>query len=197
MTPWFVLSYPRSRTAWLAVFLSGAGVPSIHEGWKYCRTVHDMRRLLESFNAPVVCNSDCANLFFLDDILREFPNARFIRIQNRVETVLRSLQQSPYSQHGDIDCASMMQDYTLAMAYAETHRLTGKTLTIGQWGAAESAALYKAMTGRSAPAIWVEMMEGLNVEVNAAQVARDVHRAQNGELDHVLTAIRGVTTWHL
>lgn len=196
MTPWFVLSYPRSRTAWLATFLTGAGAPTIHEGWKYCRTAKELRMLLESFDADVTCNSDCANLFMLEEILQEFPEAKFIKIENDIERVLWSLQNSPYGRYSELDLAELLQGYAMAWAQAEGYRLRAERLDMAQWGPEDSAALYRAMTGRDAASWWVSMMHGLNVEIRDERVALDVQRAARGDLDHILSALKRIITWH-
>lgn len=197
MQPWFVLTYPRCRTAWMATFLSGAGVPAVHEGWKYCRTAKELRNLLESFEAPVTCNSDCMNLFFLEEILDEFPNAKFIRIDTVVGRVVDSLQQSPYAEQGGTEyVADMLYRYELAWARAAQYAIHPETLRIDHWGPEESAALYHAMTGRSVSPVWVEMMTGLHVEISAEQVRQDIQRAKQGDFAHITAALRRVETWH-
>lgn len=111
MTPWFVLSYPRSRTAWLATYLTHNGVYAFHEAWKYAKTVAQLRALMESKGPGPVVNVDCANWFFVKELQEAFPEARFVEIQRPWVDVVRSARDA----FGEQDYDALFKRYQRAM----------------------------------------------------------------------------------
>jgi len=179
MTPWFVLSYPRCRTAWLSVFLSGAGVPCFHEAWKQVNTMDDMRSLMRAQCAPVVVNSDCSNIFFLDELRLAFPDAKYLIITHSDEAILSSLKDS----YGDLDYAGMMDMYRKAFSHARD--LPGETIDCRDWDRSASAWLFERMTGRAVNTVWLDQVSGMLVQLMPWQIQDDIHRASAGEFDHI------------
>lgn len=191
MTPWFVLSYPRSRTAWLSLYLTGAGIPTFHEAWKLTNTAAGMRALMESRHAPVVCNSDCSNIFFFDEILHEFPNAQFIKIMNTDEAILASLKTS----YGDHDYRDMMQDYRKLFARVDRSDAPVLLMDCQTWDADQSRLLAHAMTGTPPERLWAEQCEAMLVQLTPQAIARDVQRVRNQELPHIVGKMLEVSSW--
>jgi len=179
MTPWFVLSYPRCRTAWLSVFLSGAGVPCFHEAWKRVKTMAEMRALMRDQCAPVVVNSDCSNVFFLDELRMHFPDAKYLTITNSDEAILSSLKES----YGDLDYTGMMAQYRAAFSHAKD--LPGETVDCREWDRATSAWLFERMTGRAVDTGWLDQVSGMLVQLMPWQIREDIQRAAAGEFDHI------------
>lgn len=92
MKTFFVMSLPRSRTAWFANFLTHENSFCFHEAFLQVRSPNQLRELFASTGKEIVGNSDCGNLFFVDEILDAFPDAKFIVIERPVEDVLASIR---------------------------------------------------------------------------------------------------------
>ena len=184
MTPWFVLSYPRCRTAWLSVFLSGAGVPCFHEAWKRVKTAKEMRALMEAQHAPVVVNSDCGNVFLLNELQEEFPEARYLTIANSDEAIVSSLKES----YGNLDYTEMMQMYRAAFSHARG--LPGIAVDCREWDPTVSAWLFEQIAGRPINQAWLEQVSGMLVQLMPWQIRQDIERAAAGEFKHIASAMR-------
>lgn len=87
----FILALPRSRTAWLANFLTYGPSFCFHEGLVGCQSISDLRRKMASIDSEVVGNSDCGNILLIDHIVKEFPNAKFVVIHRDLQDVEKSL----------------------------------------------------------------------------------------------------------
>lgn len=179
ITPWFVLSYPRSRTAWVSAYLTGCGVPCLHEGWKVAKDATALRRYLESLGTETVGNSDCSNIFFLDEILGEFPNAKFIKIEHDLKRVEQSLMES----YGVHDYAEMFTAYH--RAFEKISIAPDVTVDCRSWGAEESRRLAQSVTGTPPPDWWVSTMHGMLVQLMPEQIALDTARSQVGQFQHI------------
>lgn len=184
MTPWFVLSYPRCRTAWLSVFLTGAGVPCFHEAWKQVSTMDAMRQLMLAQHAPVVVNSDCSNIFFLNELRASFPDARYLIITQSEAAIVASLKDS----YGEADYLGLMERYRMAFSHATD--LSADTIDCRAWDLAASARLVERMTGRPVDARWVAQASGLLVQLMPWQIEADIHRAAHGDFHHITERIR-------
>ena len=93
MKNFFILSLPRSRTAWLANFLTYENSYCFHEGLLSCKNISAMRQLFESTGKPTVGNSDCGNMLFLDELRDDFPEAKFVIIDRPVDEVIDELHE--------------------------------------------------------------------------------------------------------
>jgi Sulfotransferase domain len=92
MKTFFVMSLPRSRTAWLANFLTYEDSYCFHEGLLQVPSPLHFRELFSSTGKSVVGNSDCGNVFFINEILDTFPDAKFVVVDRPPEEVVDSLQ---------------------------------------------------------------------------------------------------------
>jgi hypothetical protein len=90
MTPFFILSLPRSRTAWLAAFLSYSDVNCYHEAIPRAGSLAMLRRWMGE--APIVGNSDCGNILVADKLVAMFPTAKFVVVRRNVSDVCHSLR---------------------------------------------------------------------------------------------------------
>jgi hypothetical protein len=88
----FILSLPRSRTAWLANFLTYENSFCFHEGLLQVNSPDGLKALFESTDKKIVGNSDCGNIFFLEEIKELYPEAVFIHIKRDVHHVIESLK---------------------------------------------------------------------------------------------------------
>ena len=91
MNPFFILCLPRSRSAWLANFLTYGPSFCFHEGLIGCSDTKALRRKMETSGTSIVGNSDCGNIFFIDEIMKEFPDARLVVVRRDVEESVQSV----------------------------------------------------------------------------------------------------------
>ena len=91
MSPFFILCLPRSRSAWLANFLTYGPSFCFHEGLIGCSDTKALRRKMEATGSTVVGNSDCGNIFHIDEIMEEFPDARLVVVRRDVEESVKSV----------------------------------------------------------------------------------------------------------
>lgn len=106
MTPVFILSLPRSRTAWIATFFCHGDTYAFHEGLIQCASVAGLKTLMESTGRSVVVNSDCGNVLFLDEIRKTFPQAKYIVIERDFEEVTQELADIGLPEQGEVLLAS-------------------------------------------------------------------------------------------
>ena len=102
MTPVFILSLPRSRTAWLATFFCHGDTYALHEGLIQCASVPELKTLMESTGRSVVVNSDCGNVLFLEEIRKTFPQAKYIVIERPYEEVAQELADMGVPDKGEV-----------------------------------------------------------------------------------------------
>ena len=184
MRPVFILAYPRSRTAWLSVFLTGAGIPCFHEAWKQVTTAKDLRLLMESRGADVVANSDCANIFFLRELREEFPDALYIYLKHDERAVWESLQSS----YGPHDYQVMFECYRRAFDGVTADL----TIDCATWGTSDTLELWDTIApGRELDLEWLAQSESFLVQLMPWQIEQDKQRAASGDFPHIEQRMRG------
>lgn len=181
MTPWFVLSYPRSRTAWLSVFLNGAGVPCFHEAWGQVKTVKELRALMESKGDGPVVNSDCSNVLFFDELREEFPEAQYLVLKNSRQAVSDSLVKA----YGAHDYQAVLDATEQAMQRAGRSGVLMRYLDVAQWGEPVSAWLYRQITGREVDTDWLTQVSGMRVQLTPETIVEQLARGHRGDLSHI------------
>jgi hypothetical protein len=83
----FVTGLPRSRTAWLAAFLSTGGVLCHHELMGH---VHSVEEFIAEMERPLRGNAD-HGLFLFPEFARRWPKAPVVVIHRDIENVQASL----------------------------------------------------------------------------------------------------------
>ena len=80
MTPFFILGRPRSRTAWLANFLTVTPFSfCLHEGLAdFGGSVRLLKRKLDAASGEAVGNADTGLIHVVDELLEAFPDSRFV-----------------------------------------------------------------------------------------------------------------------
>lgn len=182
MQPVFILSYPRSRTAWLAAYLTGAGIPCFHEAWREAKDVKALRAMMEARGTGVVVNADCSNWFFLDEIEQEFPDAKYVRIDRAWDEVSAEL----------IDVFGPVDMEPLHRAYVMVHRpIVGFSIDCHLWTPDVTTALVRFMAGDwSISPHWHELMHRLMIQVTKDDVTDLLERSARGELDHLAARLK-------
>lgn len=78
MSNFFVLGLPRSRTAWLANFLTYDDLFCYHEGVNGCKTINEYKEKIKG-------KGDSNTGIMLFDFENHFPDAKFIIIDSDIE----------------------------------------------------------------------------------------------------------------
>ena len=87
MRPFFILSLPRSRTAWLANLLTFGDSFCFHEPLLGVEWIADLHRTFSASNAKYVGCADAGASFFVDTIANCFPSAPVVVIRRDVDEV--------------------------------------------------------------------------------------------------------------
>ncbi|MCK5604799.1 hypothetical protein KAR91_23115 [Candidatus Pacearchaeota archaeon] len=90
MKSFFITGLPRTRTAWLANFLTYDDSFCFHEVIKEFK-VEDWKGLFESMGKEYVGNSDSGIPFLVDQIKAAFPQAKWVLIERDGSEAWRSL----------------------------------------------------------------------------------------------------------
>jgi len=76
-----ITGLPRSRTAWLANFLTYGGAFCFHEAIRFCKSIEDFRRVTKLPQYKVIGDSDCGALPFVPEIKALFPDLRLLVVR--------------------------------------------------------------------------------------------------------------------
>jgi hypothetical protein len=87
----FIASLPRSRTAWLANFLTFGDSFCYHEALKYC-AAGELKKFFEATGSKFVGDSDSGLPFFIDDVMNQFPDGKLVVIERDPAPVVKSLE---------------------------------------------------------------------------------------------------------
>lgn len=82
----FITGLPRSGTAWLANYLSYGNVMMLHDAW-VTASPYEIKEKFNKENPYAAGTSDPANALMLDQIDKEFPDAKWVVITRPVEEV--------------------------------------------------------------------------------------------------------------
>ena len=182
MIPVFVLSLPRSRTAWLATYLNHGNVFAFHEAFKLVKTVKQLRVLMESkskHGGPVV-NVDCSNWFFLKELQAEFPDALYIRIDRDAREVEASARES----FGPQDYTVMFEAYQRAIDTSLV--CAALVVDFARWHADESRNIWNLVTGGDVmDSDWHRQMHDLWIQLTPDAVREELRMGDAGELLHL------------
>jgi len=183
MKPVFVLSLPRSRTAWLTVYLNGCdGIKAIHDGWKYAKNAKQLKSLMERYPGIVV-NADSTNILFLDEIRAEFPEAKFVKIIRPIQDVEQSMKAS-YGEHNYSNILALSEILEKADA--------GVTVEFDNWTILDTTRIYKYITdGGDVDPLWHLMAHDFKVAVTDHRIENDLLFGQHGQLEHIVNKLRG------
>ncbi len=96
METFFVCGTPRSRTAWLANFLTTNNVYCFHELLVYCKTPTEIKDEFLKTRKNIVGNSDSGNILFIDELKAEFPKSKIVLIKRNRDEVIQSLKKTGF-----------------------------------------------------------------------------------------------------
>lgn len=86
----FVIGYPRSRTAWLSVLLHGDGVVCLHEG-SGGRGAAGVEDLFAEWAAPIMGLCDSGLLFSVEALMETYPDAYWLIVHRPSGEALSSI----------------------------------------------------------------------------------------------------------
>lgn len=98
----FICALPRSRTSWLANFLTFGDAFCLHEPLVGIRSLTELRGRFEATGRPIVGSSDCGNQYFADALAEEFPGSQFIVVNRPIEDCQKSMDDIGHPDHGTL-----------------------------------------------------------------------------------------------
>lgn len=162
----FMLSLPRSRSAWMAEYFKPYTSASWHCPLQQCSSIGELGMKIDAQPQGRVFIADVAALFFFQDIIERFPGAQFIvvhRPAREVEMSMAKLGVKPplnitkaETQLLDIGHALKTHPYAMAGSYFE---LNSPGLM---------AAISKFVTGIDIPYTYYCRMKSRNIQVSVA-----------------------------
>lgn len=99
----FMMTLPRSRSAWLCQFLRPAGVAALHDPLGQCASIDELgekidteMELLKNWCQPetAVFVADTSAVMFFSEIDKRFPFARYLFVYRNYDDVRRSLKRA-------------------------------------------------------------------------------------------------------
>lgn len=93
-TVFFIVGLPRSRTAWLANFLSVGDTFCHHDLWSKAGSLKEFTELLWQPGASNVGNSDPANALHFDALTQEYPDAEWLIVNRPIGEVHTSCRRA-------------------------------------------------------------------------------------------------------
>jgi len=95
MRNFFILGHPRSRTAWLSTFMTYDNCFCFHEAYVHAEGIDNLANLFQCFPPfDYIGTADSGLAFYADQLLREFPNARYVVIDRPVQECAISLDRA-------------------------------------------------------------------------------------------------------
>lgn len=86
----FVIGYPRSRTAWLSVMLDGNGVRCMHEA-SMGNGVNGIKDAFKVWPEPVAGACEAALMFHVAELMSLYPDARWVMVHRDSRQALASM----------------------------------------------------------------------------------------------------------
>lgn len=155
----FILSLPRCRTAWLANFLTYEDSYCFHEGLLNVGQIRDLRGLFERTGKSIVGNSDCGNILFLDQIVNEFPDTRFVMVERETDSVLSELDEMD----GFSDVETILRGAELLKWAKEVY----KPMVVDYWdmGKETCRSIWDYCIGTEFDETRWEMLDGIDMQI--------------------------------
>ena len=179
----FFLTYPRSRTAWLATYLTGMGVYCYHELWRTVASINDFKDAMDSKGPGPVANVDACNWFFLEELQATFPDAQYIVIMRDFKDVNASGMKS-------YGCNFTPLEHAYRTAQ-QTPPVSMPVVAFDTWDEQTSRQIMRLV----APDLpfnedWHRRMHQLNVQVTKERIAQDMEFGRTGKINHISEHIR-------
>lgn len=161
MSPFVILALPRSRTAWMAHFLSYPGLPACgHDIGIECNTVGDF---LDCFNLGMPGTVETGAMIGWRALVQELPGVKLVTVRRPLPEVQASLARfGVVAVPGELEARDQMLDQVEAVP--GTRRLAYSDLRspfICQW-------LFEHCLERAFDLTWWTQLAQINIQVNMA-----------------------------
>lgn len=168
MRPYFILGTPRSRTAWLAEFLSRPGRQCVHEPSRFfCEAADVFRYALQ----PAAAASDSLLTFRWRLLLEAAPDARIVVVRRPVEDVVESFARKGWAPPGLV--ASVRRLWSEVEGMCEVAQvLSVPFAALGRQDVCST--VYEYCHETPTPAGHWERLSGQNIQADIAEVARQM-----------------------
>jgi len=175
MRKFFILSLPRSRTAWLANFLTYEDSFCFHEGLLQTASPYHLKDLFESVGKGIVGNADCGNIFFLNEIREIYPDAVFIYIKRDIKDVLDSL-------------GCMSDDFhdfqTVHMAESLLRELDVPTFRYDELDEYACREIWELCVGTEFDKTRWEMLDGMDMTIIEDKKMKQINKFERNVIQH-------------
>lgn len=183
----FFLSRPRSRTAWLALYLTGLGIHCFHELWRTCSTIEEVARVITAQQAGgPVANADAANWFFLDELQEAFPEAQFIELYRPDVDVAASLRHT----YGEGHYEALLEAYARVESATTLSQRT--VVLYDGWTPEVSRRVYELANANwyqpgwtTDQVAWHERLHQVRVSITDERATTDLWMGETGQLQHM------------
>lgn len=94
--PFIIMGLPRSRTAWLAAFLTDGDVHCHHELMRMCKNPHEYPEKFLATTAPIIGDADPTMLLFYESLRERLPKHKVVLIkrpEEEAETACRRMHE--------------------------------------------------------------------------------------------------------
>lgn len=177
----FICSLPRSRTAWLSVFLTHGDSFCFHEPAVELSDFSQFRPLFESTGRQVVGTSDCGNAWIVDGLAREFPESRFVVVRRPLEAVRQSMLEMGLPDNGTLEKSAIMLDYTVR-TYSHI------SIDADDLGDPEAVKMLCEYVGAPFDIARFNLLAALNVQVNPEHLASRMTAANVSAMSQLMEA---------
>lgn len=121
----FVFCLPRSRSAWLANFLTYESVFCFHDPLPECLSIEDLEAKLATTGTPIAGAADTGAMFWVEEIIEHFPSARFVVLARDPRGFVEQSQRMGVTAS---DAVAMLDQF--GHAIERLHRLGKRTITV-------------------------------------------------------------------
>jgi hypothetical protein len=179
----FILALPRSRSAWLANFLTYGPSFCYHEGLIGCRSMAVLRAKLALPGTALCGNADTGAALVVDDLVAAFPKARYVLLCRPPKGYIEQAKRLGSTEE---------QAEVLLEEFAHSCEVLGERALKVQSGALDQARTMREIweyVGIAAPfpSLRFDMLRDLRVEAIVERVVKKVRKHQD-ELEQLLSA---------
>lgn len=176
----FMLSLPRSRSAWMTEFLRPYTAAAWHCPLQQCESIRELRVKIDLAPQGQVFIADVAALFFFDQLLVEFPGAKYVVVHRPAREVEHSMQKLGVTPPLNVRAAER-QLLDIGQALRMRHdAMTGTFFELNSPQVVQAIA--KFVTGLDVPYSYYLRMKNRNVQVSIAEQRKRVDIAKQHKL---------------
>jgi hypothetical protein len=189
-----ICAFPRSRTMWLAHFLSVSGVSvCTHEATEFAGSAAEFWQnaegTAESFGVSIYGNSDSANIFVLPALLADQPLTRVVWIARPIVEVAKSMKAAnmPFTEQSARTLMAMRDRYKeyfdVVIEFSDLERmdvckdlwefvLPGVSFDFDRWGIFHSKKIAYTKDNPYPPKAYGKLLAWIEREINRPDYAK-------------------------